>query len=127
MKELNSKTQKIIFVIQCSIKSDANEFLIWSKERAAKYVFNLKEEKTISYEWHLSDDNLEATLVESFIDSDGAMQRLNNHMSSPIAEEVTQHIDIKEWLVFGNSKQDLIDALTPFGAKFKRQHCGFNQ
>ena len=127
MRELNTKSQKIIFVIQCSIKSDANEFLIWSKERAAKYVFNLKEEKTISYEWHLSDDNLEATLVESFIDSDGAMQRLNNHMSSPIAEEVTQHVDIKEWLVFGNSKQDLIDALTPFGAKFKRQHCGFNQ
>ena len=127
MKELNSKTQKIIFVIQCSIKSDANEFLTWSKERAAKYVFNLKEEKTISYEWHLSDDNSEATLVESFIDSDGAMQRLNNHMSSPIAEEVMNHVDIKEWLVFGNSKQDLIDALTPFGAKFKRQHCGFNQ
>ena len=127
MKELNSKTQKITFVIQCSIKSDANEFLTWSKERAAKYVFNLKEEKTISYEWHLSDDNSEATLVESFIDSDGAMQRLKNHMSSPIAEEVTQYVDIKEWLVFGNSKQDLIDALTPFGAKFKRQHCGFNQ
>ena len=127
MKELNSKTQKIIFVILCSIKSDANEFLTWSKERAAKYVFNLKEEKTISYEWHLSDDNSEATLVESFIDSDGAMQRLKNHMSSPIAEEVTQYVDIKEWLVFGNSKQDLIDALTPFGAKFKRQHCGFNQ
>ena len=127
MKELNSKTQKIIFVIQCGIKSDANEFLTWSKERAAKYVFNLKEEKTISYEWHLSDDNSEATLVESFIDSDGAMQRLNNHMSSPIAEEIMQHVDFKEWLVFGNSKQDLIDALTPFGAKFKRQHCGFNQ
>ena len=126
MKELNSKTQKIIFVIQCSIKSDANEFLTWSKERAAKYVFNLKEEKTISYEWHLSDDNSEATLVESFIDSDGAMQRLNNHMSSPIAEEVMNHLDIKEWLVFGDSKQDLIDALTPFGAKFKKHHSGFN-
>ena len=126
MRELNTKSQKIIFAIQCSIKSDANEFQTWAKDRAAKYVFNLKEEKTISYEWHLSDDNSEATLVESFIDSDGAMQRLNNHMSSPIAEEVMQHVDIKEWLVFGNSKQDLIDALTPFGAKFKRQHCGFN-
>ena len=127
MKELNSKTQNIIFVIQCSIKSDANKFRKWANERATKYVFDLKEEKTISYEWHLSDDNSEATLVESFIDSDGAMQRLNNHISSPIAEEVTQHVDFKEWLVFGNSKQDLIDALTPFGAKFKRQHCGFNQ
>ena len=126
MRELNTKSQKIIFAIQCSIKSDANEFQTWAKDRATKYVFDLKEEKTISYEWHLSDDNSEATLVESFIDSDGAMQRLNNHMSSPIAEEVMQHVDIKEWLVFGNSKQDLIDALTPFGAKFKRQHCGFN-
>ena len=126
MRELNTKSQKITFVIQCSIKSNANDFQTWSKDRAVKYVFNLKEEKTISYEWHLSDDNSEATLVESFIDSDGAMQRLNNHMSSPIAEEVTQHVDIKEWLVFGNSKQDLIDALTPFGAKFKKHHSGFN-
>ena len=126
MRELNTKSKKIIFAIHCNIKSDAKKFQSWAKDRAAKYVFNLKEEKTISYEWHLSDDNAEATLVESFIDSDGAMQRLNNHMSSPIAEEVMQHVDIKEWLVFGNSKKDLIDALTPFGAKFKRQHCGFN-
>ena len=74
----------------------------------------------------MSDDNSEATSGESFIDSDGAMQRLNNDMSSLIAEEVMQHVDIKEWLVFSNSKKDLIDALSPFGAKFKRQHCDFN-
>ncbi len=126
MDELNTKSQKIIFIIQCSIKSDANEFRKWANDRAAKYVFDLKEVKTISYEWYLSDDNKEATLVESFIDSDGAMQRLNNHMSSPIAEEVMQHVDFKKWLVFGNSKQDLIDTLTPFGACFNRHHCGFN-
>ena len=126
MGELNTKSQKITFIIQCSVKSDANEFRKWANDRAAKYVFDLKEVKTISYEWYLSDDNKEATLVESFIDSDGAMQRLNNHMSSPIAEEVMQHVDIKKWLVFGNSKQDLIDTLTPFGASFNRHHCGFN-
>ena len=89
-------------------------------------MFNLKEEKTISYEWYLSDDNSEATLVESFIDSDGEMLRLNNHVSSPMAEEMIKHVNIKEWFVFGNYKQDLIDTLTPLGAKFKRQHCGFN-
>ena len=126
MGELNAKSQKIIFAIQCSLKSDANEFQSWAKERASKYVFDLKEEKTISYVWHLSDDNTEATLVESFIDSDGAMQRLNNHISSPIAEEIMEKVEFKEWLVFGNAKQDLIDTLTPFGAKFMRQHCGFN-
>ena len=126
MGELNTKSQKIIFIIQCSVKSDANEFRKWANDRAAKYVFELMELKTISYEWCLSDDNKEATLVESFIDSDGAMQRLNNHMSSPIAEEVMQHVDIKKWLVYGKSKQDLIDTLIPFGASFNRHHCGFN-
>ena len=126
MGKLNKKTQEILFIIKCSIKSDANEFRKWANDRAAKYVFDLKEGKTISYEWYLSDDNTEATLVESFIDSDGAMQRLNNHMSSPIAEEVIKHVDFKEWLVFGNSKQDLIDVLTPFGAIFNKHHCGFN-
>ena len=86
----------------------------------------MKEEKTISYEWYSSDDNSKARLVESFIDSDGAMARLNNHVFSPIAEEVMQNVDIKEWLVFGNSKQDLVDALTPIGSKFKAQNCGLN-
>ena len=126
MSELNTKSQKIIFAIKCNIKSNANEFQTWAEDRATKYVLNLKEEKTISYEWYLSDDNTEVTLMESFIDSDGAMQRLNNHMSSPIAEEVMKQVEIKEWLVFGDAKQDLIDALTPFGAKFMKQICGFN-
>ena len=31
------------------------------------------------------------------------MQRLNNDMSNSIAEEVMQHVDIKEWQVFGKS------------------------
>ena len=126
MRELNTKSQKIIFAIQCSIKSDANEFQTWAKDRAAKYVFNLKEEKTISYEWHLSDDNSEATLVETFIDSDGAMQRLENHAASPIASEVLEQVEIKGVLCLGNAKQDLIEALTAWGAIFQRHFCGFN-
>ena len=126
MSQLNEKSNRIIFIIQCDVKCNPDEFKKWARDRASKYVYDLKEENSISYEWHLSDDDKEATLVESFVNSDGAMQRLNNHMSSPIAEEVMEEVEIKEWLVFGNAKQDLIDALTPFGAKFMRQHCGFN-
>ena len=83
MGELNTKSQKIIFIIQCSVKSDANEFRKWANDRAAKYVFDFKEVKTISYEWYLSDDNTEATLVESFIDSDGAMPVSYTHLTLP--------------------------------------------
>ena len=82
-------------MIQCSVKSDPDEFQKWIRDRASKYVFDLKEEKRVSYEWHLSDDNKEATLVETFVDSDGAMQRLKNHAESPIASEVLEQVDIK--------------------------------
>ena len=44
----------------------------WIKERSAKYVFELKEEKGVSFEWFLSDDNTEVTIIEPYLDSDGA-------------------------------------------------------
>ena len=127
MGELNAVSDRIIFIIQCSVKSDADEFQKWLKDSASKYVFDLKEEKSISYEWHLSEANKEATLVESFVDSDGAMQRLSNHAASPLATEVLELVDIKGVLCFGNAKQDLIDTLTAWGAKFQRQFCGYHK
>ena len=127
MRVLNANSDRIILMIQCSVKSDPGEFQKWIKNRASKYVFELKEENTISYEWHLSDDNTEATLVESFVDSDGAMQRLSNHAASPLAAEVLELVDIKGVLCFGNAKQDLIDTLTAWGAKFQRQFCGYHK
>ena len=42
---------------------------------------------TASFEWFLSDDDTEATLIESFEDSDGAKQRAENLFASPIAAE----------------------------------------
>ena len=126
MGVLNAKSERIIFMIQCDVKSNPSEFQKWIKDRASKYVFDLKEENTIRYEWHLSKDNKEATLVESFVDSDAAMQRLENHAASPIAAEVLEHVDIKGVLCLGNAKQDLIDTLTAWGAKFQSHFCGFN-
>ena len=126
MSALNAESGRIVLMIQCNVKSDPEEFQKWSRDRASKYVFALQEEKSISYEWHLSDDNKEATLVESFVDSDGAMQRLKNHAASPIAAEVLEQVEIKGVHCFGNAKQELIDTLTAWGAKFQRHFCGFN-
>ena len=39
--KLNTKSRKIIFTSQCSIKSDANEFQTWAKDNATRYMFNL--------------------------------------------------------------------------------------
>ena len=113
-------------MIQCSVKSDPGEFQKWIKNRASKYVFDLKEENTMSYEWHLSDDNNEATLIETFVDSDAAVQRIKNHAASPIAAEVLEHVDFNGVHCFGKAKHDLIEMLTAWGAKFQHHFCGFS-
>jgi len=48
------------------LKSDIDVAEQWIKDRSAKYIFELKEEKGISFEWFLSHDNTEATLIESY-------------------------------------------------------------
>ena len=126
MGKLNTKSDHILTVIQCSIKSNHDEFQKWIKDRASKYVFELKEENTISYEWHLSDDNKDATLVEAFVNSDSAVQRFKNHAESPIASEVLEHVNITSVYCFGNAKHDLVDILSAWGAKIQRHYCGFN-
>ena len=126
MGKLNTKSDYILTIIQCSIKSSPDEFKKWIKDRASKYVFELKEENTISYEWHLSDENKDATLVEAFVDSDAAVQRFKNHAESPIASEVLEHVNITSVYCFGNANNDLVDILSAWGAKIQRHYCGFN-
>ena len=126
MNDLNADSDRMVLIIQCSVKNVA-EFKQWSKDRASKYVYELKEQNSISYEWHLSADGTEATLLESFIDSDSMMVRLANHGASPLASEVFEHVDITSVLCLGNAKPDAIDTLSAWGAKFHAHHCGYNR
>jgi hypothetical protein len=126
MTDLNTPTNRMVLIIECKIK-DTESFKIWSRDRAAKYVYDLKEENSISYEWHISKDGSEATIIESFVDSDAMMVRLGNHAESPIATEVFEHVDITAVLCLGNAKQDAIDALSAWGARFHSHHCGYNR
>jgi hypothetical protein len=107
MADLNVPTDRMVLIFDCKVK-DVDAFKTWSKDRAAKYVYELKEENSISYEWHISDDGAEATLIESFVDSDAMMVRLANHSASPLAAEVMELVDFKSILCLGNAKKMLL-------------------
>ena len=126
MGKLNSDTNRVYVMINLKLKSDIEVAEQWIKDRSAKYVFELKEEKGLSFEWFLSDDNTEATLIESYVDSDGLKQRIENHAASPIATEVLEHFDITGVHCFGSANKDLIEMLSAWGAKFNRYAGGFN-
>ena len=63
MSGLRENSAQICSVIQVSVKGNPDEFKNWVKNRSSKYVLDLKEEKLISYEWHISDDGKEANLI----------------------------------------------------------------
>ena len=126
MSEINMKTNRIYYVLQMNIKCDSDEARRWIKDRSVKYTQDLQEEKTLSFEWFVSQDGKEATLIESFTDSEGAKQRAENLLASPIAQEWSERFEPTNWIVGGNVKQDLIDLLTPMGAKFHKYMEGFN-
>ena len=126
MAELNAHSDRMVFIVNCKVK-DTESFKTWTKDRAAKYVYDLKETNSISYEWHISEDGTEATLIEAFVDSDSMMVRLGNHGASPIAAEVLELVDITGVLCLGNAKQDAIDALSAWGAIFHAHHAGFHK
>ena len=126
MTELNTPTNRMVLIFECKIK-DADSFKTWSKDRAAKYVYDLKEENSISYEWHISEDESEATLIETFVNSDAMMVRLGNHAASPLATEVIEYVDITGVCCLGNAKQDAIEALSAWGARFRSYHSGYNR
>ena len=126
MSELNIGSERIITVIQCNVKSDPEEFKKWIKDIASKYVFELKEENTISYEWFLSDNGKKATLVERYTNSDATVQRFKNHGARPIASEDVEFVDFEAVYCFGNPKEDLREMLGAWGAIIQNHFCGFN-
>ena len=88
---------------------------------------------SVGIDWHpvtkklyFSDNGREATLIELLVDSEGYVQRLKNHMASPIAAEITDLVDFKGWHIYGNAKPDLKEALKPMGATFQSYFFGFN-
>ena len=126
MGKLNSDTNRVYLMINLKLKSDIEVAEQWIKDLSAKYVFELKEEKGLSFEWFLSDDNTEATLIESYVDSDGAKQRIENHVASPIATEVLEHFDITGAHCFGTMNNDFIEMFNAWGGNFNRYVGGFN-
>jgi len=126
MTELNAASNRMVLIIDCKVK-DIEGFKSWARDRAAKYVYDLNEENSISYEWHISKDGSEATLIEAFTDSDAMVVRLGNHAASPLASEVLELINITDVLCLGNAKPDAVETLSAWGARFRSHHSGYNR
>ena len=124
---LNEYNGAITFLLQMNVLSGAEEVTSWIKDRSARATYDFEEEKTRRFEWFLSADKAKATLIEVFDDSDGALTRVQNLMSSPIAPEWMDRFEIDSLTVLGDVSDDLQEALASMAPDVRTFAGGFTR
>ena len=91
---LNNDDGTITFILQMAVAPATDDVESWISERSSRVTFEFEEMKTRRFEWFLSSDKTKATLIEVFDDSEGALTRFNNLISSPIAPEWMDRFEV---------------------------------
>ena len=124
---LNQSNGAITFLLQMNVLSGAEDISEWITDRSARATYEFQEEKTRRFEWFLSTDQAKATLIEVFDDSDGALTRVQNLMSSPIAPEWMDRFEIESLTVLGEVSDDLQAALESMAPDVRAFAGGFTK
>ena len=124
---LNQYNGAITFLLQMNVLADAKDISEWITDRSARATYEFQEEKTRRFEWFLSTDQAKATLIEVFDDSDGALTRVQNLMSSPIAPEWMDRFEIESLTVLGEVSDALEAALASMVPDVRAYAGGFTR
>lgn len=99
--------------------SQADNIESWITERSSRATFEFEETKIRRFQWFLSTDKSKATLLEVFDDSEGALTRFHNLMSSPVAPECMDRFEIENLTVLGDASHELREALASLAPDFR--------
>ena len=124
---LNNDNGTITFILQMTVMPETSDVESWITERSSRVTFEFKEMKTRRFEWFLSTDKSKATLIEVFDDSEGAVSRFNNLISSPIAPEWTDRFEVESFTVLGDASHELREALVSMEPDFRAFSGGFTR
>ena len=124
---LNNDNGTITFILQMTVMPETGDVESWITERSSRVTFEFEEMKTRRFEWFLSTDKSKATLIEVFDDSEGALTRFNNLISSTIAPEWMDRFEVESLTVLGNASHELREALASMEADFRSFAGGFTR
>ena len=125
MSELNKQNKIITYIFELGLIKSVNETRQFIRKNSSPYVFNCSEPKTIRFEWFLSEDEKNATLIEMFEGSDAAKLRLEHHSASHLINEFPEHFNVKSFRVLGNVKTDMRESLADWEADIRSYTGGF--
>ena len=124
---LNSYDGTITFILQMALVPKTDDVESWITERSSRVTFEFEEMKTRRFQWFLSTDKSKATLIEVFDDSEGALTRFNNLLSSTIALEWMDRFEVESLTVLGDASHELREALASMEPDFRAFAGGFTR
>ena len=124
---LNNDDGTITFILHMAVMPKTYDLESWITERSSRVTFEFEEMKTSRVEWFLSTDKSKATLIEIFDDSEGALTRFNNLISSPIAPEWMDRFEVESFTVLGDASHELQEALASMEPDFRAFAGGFTR
>ena len=124
---LNNDDGTITFILQMTVMPKTDDVESWITERSSRVTFEFEEMKTRRFEWFLSTNKSMATLIEVFDDSEGALTRFNNLISSPIAPEWMGRLEVESVTVLGDASHELREALASMEPDFRAFSGGFTR
>jgi len=124
---LNKYNGAVTFILQMSVREGARDILSWITDRSARMTSECNEEKTKRFEWFMSQVQSKATLIEVFDDTDGALIRVENLMSSPIAPEWVDRFEIESLTVLGEPSHALREVLSGMAPDVRVYAGGFTK
>lgn len=124
---LNNYDGMITFILQMSVLPHIDHIESWITERSSRVTFEFEEMKTRRFQWFLSFDKSKATLIEVFDDSEGALTRFNNLISSPIAPEWMDRFEVESLTVLGDASRELQETLASLEPDFRAFAGGFTR
>ncbi|MDB3900442.1 hypothetical protein N9338_07530 [Luminiphilus sp.] len=124
---LNNDDGTITFILQMTVMPKTDDVESWITERSSRVTFEFEEMKARRFEWFLSTNKSMATLIEIFDDSEGALTRFNNLISSPIAPEWMERFEVESFTVLGDASHELREALASMEPDFRAFSGGFTR
>ena len=118
-------SKKITFILKLKFEAYIPEIEGFIKELSVPYSYSCVEEGTLSFEWFVNPEGRSAIILEKFSDSNSALVRVNNLITSPVNEPFLELFEIESFLVLGNSDEKLKKELEGWNASYLPYKDGF--
>ena len=120
-------SKKITFILKLKFEVYIPEIESFIKDLSVPYTYGCDEEGNLSFEWFVNPEGRSAIILEKFSDSNSALVRVNNLITSPVNEPFQELFEIESFLVLGNADEKLKKELEGWNASYLPYKDGFEK